>query len=220
MKRMIFVILILFLISSCSSSLSSNDFDSIPASDDIETQNDDSDHQSSEIVDDSNEMPDRDANQDNDSDTEESVPDDDEYEEFDDTDRINGYKRCYDEIPDEPYEGFFADPKIEIWIRGTLHYDWDYEIQEEDLEKVTEIGLPVKDLRGVEKLVNLEYAELLDAGGNVYDFTPLSKLKKLKKVGYNGQHFLDRKILKKSVFHRSMSSHAGSPLFPNLEISL
>ena len=37
---------------------------------------------------------------------------------------------------------------------------------------------------------------------------------------YNGQHFLDRKILKKSVFHRSMSSHAGSPLFPNLEISL
>ena len=42
----------------------------------------------------------------------------------------------------------------------------------------------------------------------------------LTAASYNGQHFLDRKILKKSVFHRSMSSHAGSPLFPNLEISL
>ena len=36
---------------------------------------------------------------------------------------------------------------------------------------------------------------------------------------YNGQAFLDRKILQKSVFYRSMSSHAVSPVFPNLEFS-
>ena len=48
--------------------------------------------------------------------------------------------------------------------------------------------------------------------------TPIWKICRVSQ--YNGQHFLDRKILKKSVFHRSMSSHAGSPLFPNLEISL
>ena len=58
MKRMMFVGLILFLISSCSSSHSSNDTDSFPDSDDIETQDDDSDTQETEIVDDSEEKPD------------------------------------------------------------------------------------------------------------------------------------------------------------------
>ena len=37
---------------------------------------------------------------------------------------------------------------------------------------------------------------------------------------YNGQGFLDKKILKKSVFYRSMSCHAVSPVFPNSEFSL
>ncbi|MBO4698622.1 hypothetical protein J5690_03305 [bacterium] len=191
----LFAMLIAFLLFSCSSSHSTNDTDILPDSDadtqDWETVDDDSDSQSSEIVDDSEEQADIDSDENEDGILEEDDSEencnaedekDDDEEEIDDTDRINGYKRCYDEIPDEPYEGLFADPKIEIWIRGALHYDWDYEIQEEDLEKVTEIGLPVKDLRGVEKLVNLESAEFFDTDGNIYDFTPLSKLKKLKKL--------------------------------------
>ena len=39
-------------------------------------------------------------------------------------------------------------------------------------------------------------------------------------LNYNGQGFLDKKILKKSVFYRSMSCHAVSPVFPNSEFSL
>ena len=163
-----------FIFSCSSSSKSGNDADVLPDADsdgsDTETIDDDSDSQSLEIVDDSDEMPDHDADLDQDSDN----------EEFDDTDRINGYKRCYDEIPDDPYEGFFASPGIEYWVKGVLGYDIDYELKEEDLEKVTEIGLPFKDIRGIEKLVNLESVTFFDTNGNVYDFTPLSKLKKLK----------------------------------------
>ena len=169
------VVLLVFLVFSCSSSQSSNDSDIIPDedidSDDTETVDDDSDSQGSEIVDDSDEMHDLDQDEDE--------------EEFDDTDRINGYKRCYDEIPDEPYEGLFADPNLESQIKKILEYDDEHELTEEDLEKITEITLSTKDIRGVEKLVNLEYAKFSDrgGGGNIYDFTPLSNLKKLKKIG-------------------------------------
>ena len=161
-----------FLISCSSSKTSENDSDVLPDIDtdshDSETRDDDSDTQEAEIVDDSDEVPEQDEDQDLD------------HEDFDDTDRINGYKRCYDEIPDDPYEGFFASPGIEYWVKGVLGYDIDYELKEEDLEKVTEIGLPFKDIRGIEKLVNLESVTFFDTDGNVYDFTPLSKLKKLK----------------------------------------
>ena len=166
------VFLGLFFFVSCSSSKPGNDADVLPDgdsdSDDIETIDNDSDTQEDEIVDDSDEVPEQDEDQDLD------------HEDFDDTDRINGYKRCYDEIPDDPYEGFFASPGIEYWVKGVLGYDIDYELKEEDLEKVTEIGLPFKDIRGIEKLVNLESVTFFDTNGNVYDFTPLSKLKKLK----------------------------------------
>ena len=158
-----------FLLFSCSSSKNPNDTDILPDSDintqDSETVDADSDTQNSEIIDDSDEVPEQDEDQDLD------------HEDFDDTDRINGYKRCYDEIPDDPYEGFFASPGIEYWVKGVLGYDIDYELKEEDLEKVTEIGLPFKDIRGIEKLVNLESVTFFDTDGNIYDFTPLSKLK-------------------------------------------
>lgn len=37
---------------------------------------------------------------------------------------------------------------------------------------------------------------------------------------YNGQAFLDKKILRKSVFYRSMSCHAVAPVFQNVDFSL
>lgn len=165
------VLLVLFFVS-CSSSKSENDSDIVPDADsdkqDSEIQDGDPDSQQAEIIDDSDGTQDVDMDQDSDS------------EEFDDSNWINGYKRCYDEIPDDSYEGFFASPGIEYWVKSSLGYERDYELKEEDLEKVTEIGLPFKDIRGVEKLVNLESVTLFNTNGNIYDFTPLSKLKKLK----------------------------------------
>ena len=91
--RLFLGVLGLLFFVSCSSPHSSTDADILPDEDvdtqDFETQDDDSDIQEAEFVEDSDELPDFD------SDLEESVPDDDEYEEFDDTDRINDYKRCY-----------------------------------------------------------------------------------------------------------------------------
>ena len=170
--RLFLGVLGLIFLVSCSSSKSGNNADALPDADadtqDSETIDDDFDSQEAEITDDSDEKSDQDADQDVDD------------EDSDDTNSVNGYKRCYDEIPDEPYEGFFASPGIEYWVKGVLGYDIDYELKEEDLEKVTEIGLPFKDIRGIEKLVNLESVTFFDTNGNVYDFTPLSKLKKLK----------------------------------------
>ena len=166
MKRsfILFAMLIAFLLFSCSSSHSSNDTDILPDSDedtqDSETQDDDSDSQSSEIVDDYEETPDESS----------SV--------------IDRYKRCYDEIPDEPYEGLFADPNLELQIKMNLWnkngLNTDYELQKEDLEYLREVSICTKDLRGIEKLINLESIAI--SGGNVYDFTPLLKLEKLKTV--------------------------------------
>ena len=140
---------------------------------DSEIQDDDSETQEAEIADDSDEI--LDADSDSPEPTEEI---------FEETEPVNGYARCYDKIPAGPYEGFFADPNLESQIKQILGHDEDYELKEEDLEKITEITLSVKDIRGVEKLVNLEYAKFSDrgGGGNIYDFTPLSNLKKLKKI--------------------------------------
>ena len=82
------VVLLVFLLFSCSSSHSSNDSDILPDEDidlqDSETQDDDSDSQNSEIVDDSDEAPDRDTDSDsnfgkNDSDSD-TKTDDEDYE--------------------------------------------------------------------------------------------------------------------------------------------
>ena len=185
--RLFLGVLGLLFFISCSSSKSQNDTDILPDGDadtqDSETQDDDSDSQSSEIVDDLDEVPD----QDSDSDTEKPVHDDEEPNEpteeiFEETEPINGYARCYDKIPAGDYEGLFADPNLESQIKKILEYDDDHELKEEDLEKITEITLSSKDLRGFEKLVNLEYINFKDTGGDIYDFTPLSNLKKLRKV--------------------------------------
>ncbi|MBR4531769.1 leucine-rich repeat domain-containing protein [bacterium] len=175
-----------FLVFSCTSSHSSNDSDILPDSDadaeEVENPDDDSDSQTYEIVDDFEEILDADT----DSDTEDPVPDDEEPNEpteeiFEETEPINGYARCYDKIPAGSYEGFFADKKIESQIKKNLGYDSDHELTEEDLGKITEIIVDLsKDIRGVEKLVNLEYVVILT--GKIYDYTPLSQLKKLKKL--------------------------------------
>ena len=174
LKMFLALLVMLFFFSCSSSKTPENEYDVLPDIDtdsqDSEIVDEDSDSQEAEITDDSDETPDQDADQDVDD------------EDSDDTNSVNGYKRCYDEIPDEPYEGFFASPGIEYWVKGVLGYDIDYELKEEDLEKVTEIGLPFKDIRGIEKLVNLESVTFFDTDGNIYDFTPLSKLKKLKEV--------------------------------------
>ena len=165
------VVLLVFLVFSCNSSHSSNDSDILPDSDadvqDSETVDDDSDSQSSKIID-SDEMPDADSEE-----TSDGI--------FEKTQPINGYARCYDKIPAGSYEGFFADKKIESQIKKNLGYDSDHELTEEDLGKITEIIVDLsKDIRGVEKLVNLEYVVILT--GKIYDYTPLSQLKKLKKL--------------------------------------
>ena len=161
MKRSLILagVAITVLLFSCSSSHSSNDSDIIP--------DEDIDSQDSEIVDDSNEISDHDSDS----------PEPSE-EIFEETKPINGYARCYDKIPAGTYEGFFADKKIESQVKQILEYNGDHELTEEDLEKVTEIRLRSKDIRGVEKLVNLEYVVILT--GTIYDYTPLSQLKKLK----------------------------------------
>ena len=72
------VVLLVFLIFSCSSSHSSNDTDILPDgnsdSDDIETVDDDSDSQSSEIIDDSDEIQDQDSDSDTETDEEDYGP--------------------------------------------------------------------------------------------------------------------------------------------------
>ena len=179
---------LIFLIS-CSSSHSSNDTDILPDadldSDEIVTQDDDLDSQGSEIVDDSDETPDENSDIDTDSDTEAPVPDDEEPNEpaeeiFEETEPINGYARCYDKIPAGPYKGFFADPNLEYWVKRSLEYDEDEELTEEDLKRVTRVSIYSKDIRGIEKLINLASVTIL--GNNLYDYTPLSKLEKLKTV--------------------------------------
>ena len=177
---------------------------------DPETQDDDSDSQDSEIVGDYDEKPDHDEDADsesNDTDSDIEDPEEPDDEIFEETEPINGYERCYDKIPAGDYEGFFADKKIEPLIKKILGYDGDYELKEEDLEKITEIGVSAKDLRGFEKLVNLEYVKFQDTEGNIYDFTPLSNLKKLKKIRI---YFRPPAELDPSEHHENMTCLDGS----------
>ena len=67
---------------------------------------------------------------------------------------------------------------MNLWNKNGLNTD--YELQKEDLEYLREVSICTKDLRGIEKLINLESIAI--SGGNVYDFTPLLKLEKLKTV--------------------------------------
>ena len=161
--------------------------DSDADAEEVENPDDDSDSQTSEIVDDSDEVPDENS----DSDTEETVPDDEEPSEpaeeiFEETEPINGYARCYDKIPAGDYEGFFADPNLEYWVKRSLDHDENYELTEEDLKRVTRVTVYSKDIRGIEKLINLEYFRI--SGGNVYDFSPLLKLEKLKEMRIDGEN--------------------------------
>ncbi|MBP5590767.1 hypothetical protein J6Y50_02810, partial [bacterium] len=184
MKRVMFVVLIFvsLILIACSSSHSSADSDILPDSDsdNIETVNDDSDsEEDSDFIDDSDEKADQDEDADsesNDTDSDIEDPEEPDEEIFEETEPINGYARCYDKIPAGDYEGFFANPYIESQVKLGLGYDYydDYEIREEDLEKVQEITVYSQDLRGLEKLVNLKKIQI--SGENVYDFTPLSGL--------------------------------------------
>ena len=65
---------------------------------------------------------------------------------------------------------------------------------------------------------------ILDDEGNPFIYSVNSERQRVQETifgeKYNGQAFLDKKILKKSVFYRSMSCHAVSPVFPNSEFSL
>ena len=166
----IIALFLIFFLFSCSSSHSSNDSDILPDGDadteDSETVDYDSDSQSSEIID-SDEMPDADSEE-----TSDGI--------FEKTQPINGYKRCYDKIPAGDYEGWFANPYIESEVKRSLGYEQSYELKEGDLEKVKEITIYSQDLRGIEKLVNLKKIQI--SGENVYDFTPLSGLTKLKEL--------------------------------------
>ena len=180
---MLMVCLLFFI--SCSSSKSENDTDILPDSnsDDNKIIDNDSDAQEIEIINDSYETPDFDDS----NSKETSYCDEEDEEEFDDEDVVTNYARCYDEIPDEPYEGFFADKKLESQIKKNLGYDSDHELTEEDLEKITEITVDLsKDIRGIEKLINLEYVKILT--GKIYDYTPLSQLKKLKKLRIHAEN--------------------------------
>jgi len=110
-----------------------------------------------------------------------------------DSDSATQYVSCYDEIPDEPYGGLFADPNLEQQIKSKLGIGDDEELKESDLEQITDLYVrQIKDFRGLEKLVNLEKFGF-SVGGNIYDFTPLSGLKKIKKftIFYNDLNDFD-----------------------------
>jgi len=175
---LLWVVMVYLLFLSCSSSHSSNDSDIVPDFDNSETivDNDTDSEEDSDFIDDSDET------DDTDSDIEES-----DEGIFEETEPINGYARCYDKIPAGPYEGLFAEPNLESQIKKSLGHEDDYELTQEDLEKITEISISFKDLRGFEKLVNLEYVKFY--GENIYDFTPLSELKNLKKVRIYSEKF-------------------------------
>ncbi|HOB71556.1 MAG TPA: hypothetical protein PKM18_07210, partial [bacterium] len=120
------------------------------------------------------------------SDLDEDFPDED-------SDSATQYVSCYDEIPDEPYGGLFADPNLEQQIKSKLGIGDDEELKESDLEQITDLYVrQIKDFRGLEKLVNLEKFGF-SVGGNIYDFTPLSGLKKIKKftIFYNDLNDFD-----------------------------
>ena len=220
------MVIVCLLFLSCSSSHSSNDSDIIPDFDNSETvtDNDTDSEEDSDFIDDSDEADDTDSAPEEPDETEE----DEEYTEdidwaacyedyrkeipdkplFDELPSIwDRYKRCYDEIPDDPYEGFFADKNIESQIKKSLGYDEDYELKTEDLEKVAEIVVFSKDLRGFEKLVNLEYVKFQDTEGNIYDFTPLANLKKLKKIRI---YFRPPEELSPTEDHENMTCLDGS----------
>lgn len=205
MKKLMFVGLIIFLISSCSSSHSSADSDIIPDSDSDNSENiidEDTDSEEDfDFIDDSEEK----SDQDSDSDIEDTEEPDDGI--FEETAPINGYARCYDKIPAGDYEGLFADQNVESQIKKSLGYEEDYELTQEDLEKIKEISVSFKDLRGFEKLVNLEYVKFQDTEGNIYDFTPLSNLKKLKKIRI---YFRPLAELDPSEHHENMTCLDGS----------
>ena len=175
-KCLLFAIFLLVLsLFSCSSSKSQNDSDILPDSDSDNTEtiaDDDTDEEDSDFIDDSDEKPDHDADS--------ATPEEPDGEIFEETEPINGYARCYDKIPAGDYEGFFADKKIESQIKTSLGYDSDYELSEEDFENIKSLVVCVQDLRGIEKLINLETITI--SGGNVYDFSPLLKLKNLKNL--------------------------------------
>ena len=175
--RLFLGVLGLIFLLSCSSSKSGNDTDILPDSDDSESiaDNNTDSEEDSYFIDDYDEKPDHD--------TDSATPEEPDNEIFEETEPVNGYARCYDKIPAGDYDGLFADPMIESQIKQILGYDEDYELAEEDLEKVKEITLSVKDIRGVEKLVNLKSVKI--STGKIYDYTPLSELKKLKKVVIN-----------------------------------
>ena len=72
---------------------------------------------------------------------------------------------------------------------------------------------------GNETVTNCHQLKFLAADGKMR-LTDVGDVEQiLRLIQYNGQAFLDRKILPKSVFYRSMSIHAVSPVFPNLEFS-
>ncbi len=110
-----------------------------------------------------------------------------------DSDSVAQYASCYDEIPDEPYEGLFADPNLEKQIKSKLGIGENEQLKESDLEQITDLYIrQIKDFRGLEKLINLEKFGF-SVGGNIYDFTPLSGLKKIKKftIFYNDLNDFD-----------------------------
>ncbi|HQM84553.1 MAG TPA: leucine-rich repeat domain-containing protein [bacterium] len=120
------------------------------------------------------------------SDLDEDFPDED-------SDSATQYVSCYDEIPDEPYGGLFADPNLEQQIKSKLGIGENEQLKESDLEQITDLYIrQIKDFRGLEKLINLEKFGF-SVGGNIYDFTPLSGLKKIKKftIFYNDLNDFD-----------------------------
>ena len=175
--RLFLGVLGLFFLVSCSPSKSQN-------SDDVATFDDDFNLQDVEIVNDYDDASEQDTDSDTDFENHDSDSEDEktDNEIFEETEPINGYKRCYDKIPAGDYEGFFANPYIESSIKLGLGYGYydDYEIKEEDLAKVQEITVYSQDLRVIEKLVNIKKIQI--SGENVYDFTPLAGLTKLKEL--------------------------------------
>lgn len=173
----LFVSLFFVLCSGCSDGNNTTDYDSISIID-TDLSDDDVTTTDKEVADD---------------DLDDEAKDVDADSPDEDSDSIAQYTSCYDEIPDEPYDGLFADPDLEKQIKNKLGIGEDEELKESDLEKITDLYVrQIKDFRGLEKLVNLEDFGF-SVGGNIYDFTPLSGLIKIKKftIFYNDLNDFD-----------------------------
>ncbi|MFO7735713.1 MAG: hypothetical protein R6W70_05795 [bacterium] len=88
------------------------------------------------------------------------------------------YNCCDPETGD--YDGLFANPAIEDWIRMRFEIPEDEPITEEMLLDIPFLSFKGSDLRGVEKMKNL--TSITISSDSICDYSPLKDLKELERM--------------------------------------